>query len=221
MARAKKEEASRFPEFREAFLELMGEMTLQEFADKLGMSRATVGFYAAGKRIPDALGIKLIAEKCEVSTEYLLGRTNVKSPDMTVAQICRHTGLSEKSVTFLNDIYVQNTAVFNALRMIVDAILLSESSKSDFQYSVGSAINAAKRCKVILGPNNEKMFLPIDSTNEEYLELQNQANKSGCLVYPPDVALRSFIQMAANDISFIAKETLREYITSKIEHADQ
>ena len=49
MSRAKKEEAPRFPEFRAAFLDLMGDMTLQEFADKLGMSRATVGFYAAGK----------------------------------------------------------------------------------------------------------------------------------------------------------------------------
>lgn len=80
MGRAKKEEAPRFPEFRAAFLELMGDMTLQEFADKLGMSRATVGFYTAGKRIPDALGVKTIAEKCNVSADWLLGLTGDKSP---------------------------------------------------------------------------------------------------------------------------------------------
>ena len=55
MNRAKKDAPPRFPEFREAFLELMGDMTLEQFAKKLGMSRATVGFYAAGQRIPDAL----------------------------------------------------------------------------------------------------------------------------------------------------------------------
>ena len=58
MNRAKKDAPPRFPEFREAFLELMGDMTLEQFAKKLGMSRATVGFYAAGQRIPDALGLK-------------------------------------------------------------------------------------------------------------------------------------------------------------------
>ena len=50
MNRAKKDAPPRFPEFREAFLELMGDMTLEQFAKKLGMSRATVGFYAAGQR---------------------------------------------------------------------------------------------------------------------------------------------------------------------------
>lgn len=73
MSRAKKAIPARFPEFQSAFVELMGDMTIQEFADKLGMSRATVGFYSAGKRIPDALGIRTIAEKCGVSADWLLG----------------------------------------------------------------------------------------------------------------------------------------------------
>ncbi len=64
MSRAKKDTPTRFPAFHGAFVELMGDMTIQQFADKLGMSRATVGFYAAGQRIPDALGVKIIAEKC-------------------------------------------------------------------------------------------------------------------------------------------------------------
>ena len=55
MSRAKKDTPPRFPEFRAAFLELMGDMTLDQFSKKLEMSRATVGFYAAGQRIPDAL----------------------------------------------------------------------------------------------------------------------------------------------------------------------
>lgn len=73
MNRAKKAEPARFPEFQAAFVELMGDMTIKEFADKLGMSRATVGFYTAGQRIPDALGVRAIAEKCGVSADWLLG----------------------------------------------------------------------------------------------------------------------------------------------------
>lgn len=78
MSRAKKDTPTRFPAFRDAFLELMGDMTLEQFSKKLEMSRATVGFYAAGKRIPDALGLKKIAEKCNVSADWLLGLTKEK-----------------------------------------------------------------------------------------------------------------------------------------------
>ena len=108
MSRAKKEEAPRFPEFRAAFLDLMGDMTLQEFADKLEMSRATVGFYAAGKRIPDALGIKAIAEKCNVSADWLLGLSNAKSTDEDVKSICKYLELSESAVSALKRISADN-----------------------------------------------------------------------------------------------------------------
>ena len=103
MSRAKKEEAPRFPEFRAAFLDLMGDMTLQEFADKLGMSRATVGFYAAGKRIPDALGVKTIAEKCNVSADWLLGLSETKEICGDVNLVCNYTQLSVDAIEAIKD----------------------------------------------------------------------------------------------------------------------
>lgn len=81
MGREKKSCPVRFPAFQAAFNELMGDMTLQEFADKLEMSRATVGFYSAGQRIPDALGIKTIAEKCNVSADWLLGLSDFQNKE--------------------------------------------------------------------------------------------------------------------------------------------
>ena len=93
MSRAKKDIPPRFPEFRDAFLELMGDMTLDQFSKKLEMSRATVGFYAAGQRIPDALGLKKIAEKCNVSADWLLGISKARSRNASVTQICNATGL--------------------------------------------------------------------------------------------------------------------------------
>lgn len=103
MSRAKKNIPPRFPEFRNAFLELMGDMTLEQFAKKLGMSRATVGFYAAGQRIPDALGLKKIAEKCNVSADWLLGLSDIKSCNMDIRAICRKTGLSEKAILIISE----------------------------------------------------------------------------------------------------------------------
>lgn len=107
MSRVKKEGSARFPEFQAAFVELMGDMTIKEFADKLGMSRATVGFYSAGQRIPDAQGIKIIAEKCGVSADWLLGLSRVQSRDGELKQVCNYTGLSEdaiKNICFAHEV---------------------------------------------------------------------------------------------------------------------
>lgn len=74
-------EKNRFPQFRERFRELQGDMSNTEFAELLGMSRQTVGFYCNGDRIPDALTIKEIAQKCNVSTDWLLGLSDFRSKE--------------------------------------------------------------------------------------------------------------------------------------------
>lgn len=94
----KSNDIPRFPVFCERFLELKGQISLQKFADNIGLSRATVGFYSAGKRIPDALGVYQISAKCGVSSDWLLGLTDVKSPNTDVRAICDKTGLSESAV---------------------------------------------------------------------------------------------------------------------------
>ena len=69
-------EQGRLPKFAERFAELRGERTQGEFAEFLGISRPTVGFYENGTRIPDALVLRQIAEKCQVSADWLLGLTD-------------------------------------------------------------------------------------------------------------------------------------------------
>ena len=102
MHREKKDTPPRFPAFRTAFLKLMGDMTLEQFATFLGMSRATVGFYAAGQRIPDALGLKKIAEKCKVSADWLLGISETPTLIPDIKKVCVYTGLTESTVVSLN-----------------------------------------------------------------------------------------------------------------------
>ena len=147
MSRAKKEEAPRFPEFRAAFLDLMGDMTLQEFADKLGMSRATVGFYAAGKRIPDALGVKTIAEKCSVSADWLLGLSKNKCANSEIQAICKYTGLNQSSVEELHSSvscddginvilsFINTFLTSNDLRHFKDAAFYEAALKISFNKS--------------------------------------------------------------------------------------
>ena len=66
----------RLPIFTERFRELQGERSNTEFADFLGISRQTVGFYFNGDRVPDALTLVKISQRCGVSADWLLGLSN-------------------------------------------------------------------------------------------------------------------------------------------------
>ena len=68
---------NRLPIFTQRFRELQGERSNTDFADFLGLSRQTVGFYCNSDRLPDVITLIQIAEKCNVSTDYLLGVTDI------------------------------------------------------------------------------------------------------------------------------------------------
>lgn len=71
------------PIFRERLDELRGQISYADFAALLGISRATVEFYLAGKRIPNAADLKKIAEKCHVSTDWLVGLDAAKTHEQS------------------------------------------------------------------------------------------------------------------------------------------
>lgn len=93
----KKDDEIRFPVFRERFNRLFEGRSNTEFAKYLGISRQTVGFYSSGERIPDALGLLQIAEKCNVSADWLLGRSEENAFDDDAQRVNRLTGLSKKA----------------------------------------------------------------------------------------------------------------------------
>lgn len=95
------EKKDRLPIFRKRLNELLGDMTTTEFAEKVGLSRQTMGFYLNGDRIPDSATLIQICEACNVSADYLLGLSDVSSPDIQIQEIVKATGLSEKNVNFL------------------------------------------------------------------------------------------------------------------------
>ena len=96
-------EKAKLPAFMERFNRLRGEMTQDEFAQFLKISRPTVGFYENGDRIPDALTLRKICERCQVSADWLLGLSDVSNPDITLQAISQKTGLSERAVDVLTN----------------------------------------------------------------------------------------------------------------------
>lgn len=60
-------------------------MTQEEIADYLGFSRPTYTAYESGRRKPDQDTLVKIARYLNVSSDYLLGLSNVRTPIETIA----------------------------------------------------------------------------------------------------------------------------------------
>ena len=124
---------SRFPIFRTNLTEIMKNEGLNttEFAEKIGLSRKNLGFYLNGDRIPDALTLRQICEKCSVSADWLLGLSLEQNPDSSIQGVCSYTGLSGQSVTKIPDL-------LPGLRDIADE-LISHPSFYEMLHSVSKA----------------------------------------------------------------------------------
>lgn len=83
--------------FNDIFRKIIDSATQQEAADKIGVSRQNVGRWLLGDTTPDIETLCKIATAYNVSTDYLLGRTGVKTPDPELKKFLSYMRLSEKS----------------------------------------------------------------------------------------------------------------------------
>lgn len=77
-------------------------LTQQQVANELQISRVSLGLYESGQRLPDIEVLAKIAKYYNVSADYLLGRSEAKTLDTKVQDICEYTGLTEENVEKLH-----------------------------------------------------------------------------------------------------------------------
>lgn len=78
-------------------------ITKQKLSEEIGVSRQAISQYCDGSTVPNADKFLKIAEFFDVSLDYLVGKTESKTPvdsveGELVRAICDYTGLNEKSV---------------------------------------------------------------------------------------------------------------------------
>ncbi len=69
-------------DFSDRIKELRSEynLTLDELAEELNISKSTISRYENNIRIPNADFVKKVSEFFNVSSDYILGKTNIKNP---------------------------------------------------------------------------------------------------------------------------------------------
>lgn len=204
---------ARFAIFQERFLKERQQRGLSQadFAIFLGISRPTVGFYENGERLPDALILKKIAEKCEVTSDYLLGLSNSRKPEN--ADIGERLGLSDNAINVL-ELYKQK---FHEEALIPTINLLIEQEMPlgwhEFSMQQNDDIPTPEELAEFEKMTNQKMqeiveewdshkYIDLLSSIENYLTIElndseliditktGQITKRG-VIKPNDFALKS------------------------------
>lgn len=139
-------EENRFPIFSKRFLMLRSirHQSQEEFAKFLGISRPTVGFYENGIRIPDALTLRQIAEKCNVSADWLIGLSNTS----TLPPKSEFPVVDRMASRFYREI--SSLAAMAGERDLYDALFnnaICEIFPDHIEYSVNETIS---RCRWVL-----------------------------------------------------------------------
>jgi len=218
---------NRFPKFQERLAEIQGDRDQTEFADFLGVSRQTVGFYLRGERIPDIQVLVDIANKCNVSSDYLIGLSDVKTREPTLKQICDYSGLSEKAAKKLHDLC--NKEECSVAHTFVDSFLCNNDIDI-FEMFAGWATLASLSSQLHwkmkreerknLSPADEAAH--IDNYHKQLLETREAESArlwdevlgrkpaGGCIEISNDMALHLYIERAKNYLEEILENAISD-----------
>ena len=75
--------------------------TIEQFAEAVGISKSTVGYYENNNRMPDIEILSRIADVLNVSADYLIGKTNTTAMRGKMKTVCDFTGLSDTAADYL------------------------------------------------------------------------------------------------------------------------
>lgn len=84
-------------------------ITQNELGNIVGASRQSISLYVNGERTPDIEIAARLADYFHTSVDYLLGRTDVKSPDTEIQSVCDYLELPEKTIKALKQIGKANS----------------------------------------------------------------------------------------------------------------
>lgn len=199
---------ARFPIFKDNLNKLMQDeqMNTTEFADKLGLSRQTVGFYLNGDRIPDALTLRSICERCSVSADYLLGLAEEQTPDQSIQAVCRYTGLSEKAIDSLchyGEIKLQDG--YHDITHGIGKQLLNLLIESDNFFAIMTLL---RQCVAAYAVKNNRISL---FTGGDYMDAERIVTDAGQVILKSSEAAAFYANTAADYLKQFAKEELRPF----------
>ena len=169
--------------------------TIVQFADMVGISKSTLGYYENDKRMPDIEILARIANVLNVSADYLIGRTNTTAQKGKMKTVCEFTGLSDSAAEFLAQLVKDKD--YEKLSVINH---LFQELCEDYEFYSGedeasSVLGALFRCfEKFTGSENEW---------ENYVDLGDEKRK--------EMLAAAYRQFMLNQVTEAVKSSLEGY----------
>ena len=174
--------------------------TIEQFADMVGISKSTLGYYENDKRMPDIEILARIADTLNVNADYLIGRTNTTALKGKMKTVCEFTGLSDCAVEYLSEL-VQNKD-YEKLSVINH---LFDELNEDYDFYSYETQNGEEAANSILGA----LFLYFErcsgteSVWDEFNDLGNDKLK--------EILAAAYKQLLLNQVTELVKASAEAY----------
>ena len=174
--------------------------TIEQFADMVGISKSTLGYYENDKRMPDIEILARIADTLNVNADYLIGRTNTTALKGKMKTVCEFTGLSDRAAEYLSELVKDKDY---AKLSIINHLFQELCEDYDF-YSYETQ-NGEETASSVLGA----LFLyfercsDMDSVWDEFADLSNDSRK--------EILAAAYKQLLLNQVTDLVKAAAEAY----------
>ena len=174
--------------------------TIEQFADMVGISKSTLGYYENDKRMPDIEILTRIADTLNVNADYLIGRTNTTAQKGKMKTVCEFTGLSDSAAEYLSELVKDKDYV----KLSIINHLFDELTE-DYDFYSYDTQNGEEAASSLLGA----LFLYFekcsgtDSVWDEFNDLGNDRRK--------EVFSAAYKQLLLNQVTDLVKASTEAY----------
>ena len=169
--------------------------TIEQFADMVGISKSTLGYYENDKSMPDIEILARIADTLNVNADLLIGRTNTTAQKGKMKTVCEFTGLSDSAAEFLAQLVKDKD--YEKLSVINH---LFQELCEDYEFYSGedeasSVLGALFRCF--------EKFTGLENEWENYVALGDEKRK--------EMLAAAYRQFMFNQVTEAVKSSLEGY----------
>ena len=174
--------------------------TIEQFADMVGISKSTLGYYENDKRMSDIEILARIADTLNVNADYLIGRTNTTAQKGKMKTVCEFTGLSDNAAEYLAQLVKDKD--YEKLSIINH---LFQELCEDYDFYSYETQNGEEAASSVLGA----LFLYFGrcsdkaSVWDEFNDLGNDRRK--------EILAAAYKQLLLNQVSKLVKSSAEAY----------
>ena len=189
-------------------------MSQNQFASKLGLSKAIVSDYINGNKIPSLNTLITIADTFNVSFDYLLGKTNFETVEFVERKFAESLNLSSDSVTGLIEHFHLFKEFCELIKFPFINEFIEEFIKSDIipDLICSAFFTCLKNDKIFVYEtismnNNIDLQIPLENLDNKYLTVLNQL--MGGAEYIPNEIIDKFCDRFTLSLPEFKKEQLQ------------